>query len=67
MAVVLKCQDDLDFRKAQNDDENDLNQLLWETLSSAGSRDAVLELRGDEAKQFLDLTYLVRDLDICFV
>jgi hypothetical protein len=63
MALVLKCQGDPDFRKALNDDYHALARLLMSTLDS-DSREAVLQLKGDDAERFLTLSCFVRNPDI---
>jgi hypothetical protein len=64
IALALRCQDDPDFRKASDDDDKDLIQLLRRTLNSDTDKKAVLQLRGGDSERFLTLTYLVRDPNI---
>lgn len=67
MASQLTCQNDLDFLKALDNDEINLKQLLSNTLNSDNDKEAVLELKGDDAERFLTLTFHVCILDILYV
>jgi hypothetical protein len=67
MASQLMCQNDLDFLKALDNDEINLKQLLSNMLNSDNDREAVLELKGDDAECFLTLTFHVCILDILYV
>lgn len=67
MALALACQDDPGFRKALDDDDRALNQLLRNTLNSDTDREAVSQLKGEDAEHFLTLIYSVRDQYINFM